>query len=49
MSTSKAKDGSGDGIRRFAKDEVIVYEGTSPKFFANLHAIVSGQVLECWR
>ena len=25
------------------------YAGTSPKFFANLYSIVSGQVLECWR
>ena len=25
------------------------YAGRSPKFFANLYSIVSGQVLECWR
>ena len=25
------------------------YAGTSPKFFANLYSIVSGQVLESWR
>ena len=31
------------------KIKELWYAGTSPKFFANLYTIVSGQVLECWR